>query len=221
MTKCGKKRRRFKKGLIGILILVFVLTVPWLFLSYIVNPVIRDVTQEEIRALTVDAINIAASEVMTNDVSYADILQISKDNEGNITLIQANTVLINKIARNTTLKSQENISEIGQQGIPIPVGSLSGLSFLAGRGPNISIKVLPVGSVDTKFSSEFISAGINQTKHKIYLTVSAEVCVVIPGMNNSVTTQTQILICENVIVGKIPEFYLQSNHLDELLNLVP
>lgn len=216
-----KRKKRKKRGLIFVSVLLLLVVLVWSFFSFVINPVIKQVSEEEIRALTVDAVNLAASEVIAEQIDYDDILQITKDSQGNITLIQANTVLINKIARNTTLQAQENISALGQQGIDIPIGSLSGISFLAGRGPNFKLRVLPVGSVDTVFHSEFISAGINQTKHKIYMTVSAQVSVIIPGMNTTVGSDTEVMICENIIVGKIPEVYLQSNRLDQLLNLVP
>lgn len=222
MYKCKQinKRRSRKKLIIIISIIVAIFSVGW-FIQRNINPIITTVSKEEVRALTNKAVNYAAMEVLNGSVSYSDLLIITKDNEGNISLIQANTVLINSLARKTTYEAQKSIDIIGKNGIDIPIGSLSGISFLAGKGPSISLKIMPIGSITCKFSSEFISAGINQTKHKIFMDVIADVSVIIPGASKSITTHTEILVSENIIVGKVPDTYLQSNNIDEMLNLVP
>lgn len=216
-----KKKRKGKGRLIALLVFLFIIVFAILHVIINVNPVIKKVSEEQVRALATVAVNNAAAEVMTGNIKYGDIIEITKDNEGKVSFIQANTMTINMIARSTTLKSQESLLKIGQQGINIPVGSLSGFAFLAGRGPSIQIKVLPVGTIETSFSSEFKAAGINQTNHKIKMRIVANVSVVIPGMNRTVSTLTEILLAESIIVGEVPDTYLNSNNLDEMLNLVP
>jgi sporulation protein YunB len=90
-----------------------------------------------------------------------------------------------------------------------------------GRGPQISVKMTPVGAVVCRFISHFETAGINQTVHKIYVNVVAKVSVVLPLSTRSVETDQQVLISECVIVGQVPEVYLHSDSLDTLLNFVP
>ena len=63
--------------------------------------------------------------------------------------------------------------------------------------------------------------GINQTLHRIFLNIDAQLSVVIPGVDVTVNTETEVLLAESVIVGKVPDTYLQSDKLDEMLNLVP
>ena len=70
-------------------------------------------------------------------------------------------------------------------------------------------------------TSGFEEAGINQTNHKLYLTVCSNVSVILPLENKVVDTQTQILIAESIIVGKIPDTYLNSPSTDEMYNLIP
>ena len=81
--------------------------------------------------------------------------------------------------------------------------------------------MLPIGNITCKFTSEFKSAGINQTNHKLYLTVNSNVSVILPIENQIIQTQTQIMIAESIIVGKIPQTYLNSSSVDEMLNLIP
>ena len=73
----------------------------------------------------------------------------------------------------------------------------------------------------TKFLSEFVQAGINQTNHKIYVNLTATINVVLPVANKQIVSNTQLLICENIIVGKIPEVYLSSSGIKNLMDLIP
>lgn len=192
-----------------------------LFIKFNINPVIKKVSEEQVRALTTIAVNTAASNVMGEKIDYVDLVQITLNENGDIVLIQTNSATINDIARKTVLAAQTNISSIGEQGIEIPLGSMSGLTFLTGRGPKVNIKVFPVGSVTSEFYSQFQEAGINQTKHKIIMKVISNVSVVMPGLNPTVQTVTEVILCENIIVGKVPEFYLNSPSLNHMLDLVP
>ncbi|MDR2202439.1 MAG: sporulation protein YunB [Clostridiales bacterium] len=217
---CRTKKRFFKRKptvILSAVLLVGVLVL--LHFNFNVNPIIRKVSEEKIRALTILSINKASAEVAAQNYAYDDLIKITYDTDGNVALIQANAILINTIARGITLKAQENLSKMEEQGIPVPLGSFSGITVLAGRGPAVTVKALPIGSVATEFDSEFLSAGINQTIHKISLTVAADVNVVLPGKDCSVKTRTYVLMCENVIVGKVPDFYFGGGVPGEMLDL--
>lgn len=95
-------------------------------------------------------------------------------------------------------------------------GSFSGISFLSGRGPGVKIRISSVGNVETDLRSEFIAQGINQTLHRIYLQVNCQVSILTPFESISKDITNQVLLAENVIVGRIPSTYynlegLQNN----------
>ena len=92
---------------------------------------------------------------------------------------------------------------------------------MSGVGPKIAFNVSPFGEVVCSFSSNFESAGINQTYHKLYLIILLKVNIVFPFERLQVFSDSEVLLCETLIIGKIPEVYLSSNNLDEMLNLVP
>lgn len=91
---------------------------------------------------------------------------------------------------------------------------------MTGRGPAVVIKFEPVGSVTTDIKAEFEDAGINQTRHKIYLILNASVRILLGNASQTVEISSQVLISDTVIVGEVPEGYYQGAH-DELLNLLP
>lgn len=213
-----KSKRRIKIALIAILFATVLIII---FFSKNVNPVIKKIAQDEVRAMTTVAVNSAAGKIMAEQSGYDNIINITKDDNGDILLIQTNSALINSIARQTVILAQHNISSLGEQGISVPIGSLSGIMFFSGKGPEIKIKILPVGTAESKFYSQFTEAGINQTKHTILIEIISDVSVIMPGVNATIQTVTDVVLCENIIVGKVPDTYLNSPSLDEMMNLIP
>lgn len=218
-TVCDKKKRRKK---LAILILIIIcLNALIIFFRTNITSVVYSYSESKIRALSIKAVNNAVSELVTNKNIYDNLVNITTDNEGKIKLIQANSIQINMLTKDLIKTSQIKLEKIGADGINIPIGTFSGITLLSGRGPAINVKLIPVGDVTCSFESEFSSAGINQTIHKLYVTVDTSVNIILPLKNNTVKTSTSILICESVIVGEIPQVYLNSNKLDNLLDLVP
>ena len=76
------------------------------------------------------------------------------------------------------------------------------------------IRISSVGNVETDLRSEFTSQGINQTLHRVYLQVKCEVNILTPYDNITEKIANQILIAENVIVGKIPNTYYNLEGID-------
>ncbi|MDE6302860.1 MAG: sporulation protein YunB, partial [Clostridia bacterium] len=81
--------------------------------------------------------------------------------------------------------------------------------------------IVPIGTANCDFVAYFQSAGINQTSHKIYIDVYADVNIITPIDEPTVQVKAEILVCENVIVGEIPNVYLSMNDISDMLNLNP
>ena len=122
-------------------------------------------------------------------------------------MINANILTINEITSNVSKYIQEAIDNTEKSKISVPLGSLFGVQFLSGEGPNINIDIASVGNIDTELRSEFIAQGINQTLHRIYLQVDCEVAILIPFETLNQEISNQVLLIENVIIGQIPDNY--------------
>ncbi len=222
MKKRKSKRLKPKTKVIITLLSIFALILAvMLFFNMYVNPVIITISEAKVKSLTSQSVNSAVQTVINNTNVYDEIIEIGTDNEGNITTFQVKSILINKLAREIGKLAQQNLQLKGSEGIDIPVGTLSGIPFLVGSGPNVYFKVQPIGTLSSSFNSEFMSAGINQTNHRIYMNVEASVSIVLPTASKTIKTNTQILICESIIIGKVPDTYLNSTSLDEMMNLIP
>lgn len=210
-TKKKKKQSGTTKFFIALSFIVIILFSFYVSATAVAAPVVQKASEAKTRALITSAINSAIFIVMVNGVKYSDLIEITKNIESEIIQITANTILVNKIANDTARASEQIIGGYGKQKIDIPLGTLTKIPLLTGYGPDVSIYIEPICSVKCVFNSEFQGTGINQTHHKIYLEVNTEVTIITTSKTTDLTTSTQILIAESLIVGKIPEVFLSSN----------
>ena len=110
----------------------------------------------------------------------------------------------------------ERISEVSTKDLSIPVGSLTGVNLLAGRGPMVTVRMQSVGSSTAHLTNQFVSAGINQTKHQILLEVDVSVAILLPGFRTATQVSNAFTVAETVIVGTVPETYTYFNSSGEL-----
>ena len=208
MPKYCRRKSKWKRKLLTYILLIFVITFI-LLISYIkrISPIIANISEEEIIAITSNTVREASLSVLREN-TREQVEIITYDDEGNISTVQMNQVLINDIVQSVGIACQKKLAQIGILGIDVPIGSLSGLVFFAGKGPSINVKIFPVGSVNVTIESSFLQRGINQTNHKIYLNVNSNVDIVVPGAHNSISTLAEILICDTIIIGKVPQVYM-------------
>ena len=217
-----KKRRLGKRRILCIFLAVFLLAVLlFIYFQRNVTRVLISISEATMRASTTVAVNDAVYYTLSDEMRYDELVTITRDTEGEIIAVAANPLKINKIARDTASISQSNLKNLSLNGIPIPLGALTGIEAFAGLGPSIHFRIIPVSSVSCGFSSTFESVGINQTKHSIYLNVIADISIVMPSRTENFAVTTDILIGESVIVGTVPDAYLQSDIFGNKPNLSP
>ena len=186
-----------------------------------VTRVLISISEATMRACTTVAVNDAVYYTLSDEMRYEDLVTVTRNEQGEILAVASNPLKINKIARDTASISQSNLKNLSLNGIPVPLGALTGIEALAGIGPNIYFRIIPVSSVSCGFSSTFESVGINQTKHSIYLNVIADISIVMPSRTENFAVVTDILVGEWVIVGSVPDTYLQSDIFGKKSNLSP
>lgn len=216
-AKKSVKRSRF---VLFFAILVFVFAVFILYFTFLVTPLIVDTSRAQIKVFATKSMNFAITEAINQNISYDDLVNIITDGYGKINMIQANTVKINNLSTMIERITLSHLLEVGKKPIQIPLGAFTGITLISGYGPPVEIEIFPYGEVGCRFLSQFVSAGINQTQHKIYVQVDTLVNVVLPFRTVRVKMSNEVLVCESVIIGEIPETYLKSNALNEMTGLV-
>ena len=153
-------------------------------------------------------INNAISDIMAEqDYSGDYFVSFEKNTSGEVTAISSNMARINalsaKILHQVVGATENRTIEIG-----IPVGNLTGISLLMGRGPNIPVQIIVLTSSRVEFNNSIVTAGINQTKHQINLEVIVDIDILVPWGTENARVVTEILIADTIVVGQVPDTYL-------------
>lgn len=223
-TKRTEKKGRFIRGrrLFRRFLLVLLLLLLLLFmLEKNLESVILSMAHSRVQAMAVDRLNDSVREALGEKKVYDELVTVRADQNGHVTMIQADAVKMNELATMTALLAQEKLGNAENETVTIPLGAAFGIPFLAAMGPDVRVRIVPVGAVTAEFQSEFESAGINQTRHKIYLSMHTTVRLVLPRGAEQVKFTSQVLVAESIIVGQVPESFIEVQSSDQALNFAP
>jgi len=155
-------------------------------------------------------VNQAVEEAMASGaVSYSDIVTLQTDLSGGITAILTDPIKLNTLRTQLLGDLVEQVDSLDSKDLGIPLGNLTSLIPLSGYGPLLPVRVLAAAAPRASFRNAFQSAGINQTLHQVMLDVSVEVTLLLPGGTTSSVVSAQVCVAETVIVGQVPDAYLQ------------
>lgn len=177
------------------------------------HDVVRDLARTQVTNVTSDLINDAIDHQIENGtIAYDRMVYFEKDLDGKITALKTNMGLVNRLKTDILNLINDEILALDTDHIGIPIGSLILPEILGGKGPQIPVRVLTIRNSEADFHSNFSEAGINQTLHQLILVVYVDVAVLVLGQTESFTVQSQVVVAETVIVGTVPETFLQTNH---------
>lgn len=157
-----------------------------------------------VNRIVVEAVNDA---IQGGEIDYSILVSFEKDAEGHVTALKSNMAAFNRLQSRIADDILLRLSEVSTTTLSIPIGTLTGSSLLAGRGPAIKVKMQSVGSTTASFRNTFSAAGINQTRHQILLDVQVNVSILLPGFRTSTKVNNEISVAETVIVGSVPQTY--------------
>ena len=186
-----------------------------------VEPIIEERCKSLANTIATKICNEQATRVMA-DYEYDDFCKIIKDEDNNIKMISVNMITINKIISDIPVYILEELNKEENNTFEIRLGSFTGSKILSGIGPNIKLRMMTDGDIETELKTEFEEAGINQTLHRIYLNIRCNVSILTPYNIVNDEIYNQVLLTEGVIIGNIPENYLSLEGLntDQMLEAV-
>jgi len=214
MPRWYKSRRGLKRGIIHIpktLILLLIISISSGYLFYIIDrnlkPTIIEIARARAHILATETMNKVLYEEILTNTNYEDLIIVHKDKDQRITLMQANTIKISRILSEANLAIKDSLKNLINQEFTIPLGQALNSSLLAHYGPKIKVKLLPVGTVNVTFGDSFEEAGINQTRHILYLNINTTMKIVVPMVTEDIVVYNQIPIAESIIIGDVPNTY--------------
>lgn len=155
-------------------------------------------------------VNDAINETISSggfDVDY--FIELKKDESGSVAAITSNMAHINLLST-TVLNSVIASTDNGVIKVKIPLGNLTGLNLLMGKGPDVSIDIIMLTSSKVDFKNEITPCGINQTKYQLMLEICVDVDVIVPWGTQSAQTVTEVIVADTVIIGDVPQTYLNG-----------
>jgi sporulation protein YunB len=200
-------RRRSKKPKVILLFLILAILLSLGFIERSLRNTIITLAEAQATWTASHAINSAVLEQVSANISYSDLIEAEKDVNNQVIFMQINTMLVNKIKSEAEIAIQHSLQQMEQKRLSVPLGQVFGAKLLANLGPVIKMVMVPMGVVHIDVEDTFEAAGINQTRHRIYLTVQSKVKIVFPLINTTVPVDTRIPIADAIIVGPVPQVY--------------
>ena len=204
-------RRHIQRFFIRFSLIFLVLLVVLALLRSRLYPVIRSLAETQVKNTASDLINDAiAEQIAAGNIRYDRIVYFEKDLNGRITALKTNIGEINRLKTDVLNIINDEILTSDESGLGVALGSLFFPEFLSGKGPKLPVKILVIRNSEADFYSDFSEAGINQTLHKLNMQVFLDVTVLVLGSTTEFTISSHMVVAETVIVGDVPETYLQT-----------
>ena len=192
-----------------IILVIVVFVLGFLYLQFSVAPLIVELAKARVDNRASYIINEAIeTQMQSDDIDYDNIVYLEKDINGNITALKTNINEVNRLKTQILSVMDDLLLDLDVNEIGIPLGSLILPELFSGSGPLLPVKVMSVSASDAEFHNAFSEAGINQTAHRMMMDVTITMTVLTPIGTQSVTVTSAVVVAETVIVGSVPESYV-------------
>ena len=206
--------KKWKRKTVIFLITLFLATVVVLWGISRFEPVVLSFAEEQFRNRTAKAVALSVAEVMAEEnIDYSTLVTLDTDTEGNVTRLSANTPEINLLKSEVSLRTLEKLN-INTKSEKVPLGNLTGILFLTGKGPSFNVRLTDIESLSVETESSFLSQGINQTRHTKTLTLKLRLNIALFTKLKKLEIEDSVVVADTVIVGKVPDGYTAINKAD-------
>lgn len=154
-----------------------------------------------------NTINESVRETIKNyDVYNLNFLQ-NYSNESGTNYLNINNVLINEICTEVSSNLSNKLSNILDNKISLPIGTLTGISFLSNFGPNLNLTVNSMGNATVDYETKFVSVGINQINLQVWLEINTQMALVNSIYSKEVNVKRNLMLINIVFNGQVPSSY--------------
>ncbi|MBU5293865.1 sporulation protein YunB [Anaerosalibacter bizertensis] len=205
------------KHIIWIVLVVFIGIYIFRYIDKNIKPTLVAISEIKAKAIANQVINDSVNLKINDDIDYKDLIFVRYDDNGRVTLMQANTIIMNDISSEVASEVQKQLEKVSESEVDVPLRNAFDTQLL--KLPSINMKMVPEGTVYVDFATEFQESGINQTRHRIYLIVEANIKIIVPLVSEEVKISTNVPIAETIIIGDVPDQYINVPR-DEVLRVV-
>ncbi|MFP4017147.1 MAG: sporulation protein YunB, partial [Halanaerobiales bacterium] len=157
-----------------------------------ITPAFFNLAEVKVKNIANQAINQAVAKEVEN-IDYQDIIKYVYNEQGEVVLMQPDIKSINTFTTSMSLAIQQELEKVSREVVKIPLTRILGVDILAGYGPDLDMQIVPAGfTVPPEVNDSFSAAGINQTRHKIYLMVAVDFKMIVPFSSKNVEVIAEV-----------------------------
>lgn len=202
------KKRNFRRRRRIVLLVVFVSILSLaLYLDSTIQGIVEGLVIKNAQGLIQDAVNQTVEETQKQlNISY-DNLVLSDGNEKSAASLQVNAPVVNSMKTAVIHTVSKKLYTYRNLETTFQIGSITGSAILSNHGPDIPIYCDFYSFVNAEIVSKFSGAGLNQTVHRVMLTVTTKYCLMIINDRYEDSVTSDYCLGESVIVGEVPNSY--------------
>ncbi len=214
-------KKNFLKLLI-IMILVLLLAIILLsFFSNKIMPIYMNYAEGEIKSLVTTVITKSINDDLIDNISSDDLFIIKDENNSNMTIVDFDPVVINKLMSNISDTVYDNLKLLSEKDkdtllkynvneniFYIPSGVIFNSPVLNNLGPKIPINMEIISLVNPNIETKVTEYGINNSLVEVFVNVVASVRMILPLRANEITVTVVVPIAVKIIQGMVPDYYL-------------
>lgn len=201
------KKKKFKFKLFCFILAVLITAICLYFSS---NKILEEIALKSYSSLISSASYDAIDKMLEPKYDYRSLVSISTDKEGQINMLMTDSYKVNLMASKVATNAYNYLDEYTKRGVEVPICAFTGIRLISGFGNKIKMQLISVSSVKCEIISDFKQAGINQTRHLLYANVFCTVSLITKTSSKTVSDRISILIYDNLIIGKVPEVFVNS-----------
>ena len=194
------------------------------------KPILLDYARNKVELETKNLIAKTLNDEFNEEkFNYNDFINTINNSRGETVSIDYDTVKIEKLLNDITLNLIQSLKTIEDSSFSnnntiyyIPFGAITNSNFSSWIWPQIPIKIMTSGNVDTKFVTNVKEYGINNLILETYMDINVNTNILLPYTSNSIGVNYKVPIVKKVVEGKIPSVYggvysTSSNIISDLI----
>ena len=175
-----------------------------------ISPLFDNLCSQKAMNIAINVMNDKTREILKK-YNYENVIKITKNEKDNTNIINTNVEVLNQIINDLQTSMNKEIQALENEKIEIPIGAFTGSKYFMAMGPKMNVKIIPGGHVVCEVRKEFESKGINQTIYRIYLETKGDLYIITPYSKIARELNQSVLLVETVIVGEVPQVYLNMD----------
>ena len=177
-----------------------------------VKPVVLEIALSDAQGKIDRVINDAIFKTFEQEnICFSDFVSVVYDKDNQVKSVNVDSAFLNRLKLKISKNYASELAKIDTGTVSIKAGSFIDNEFFYGRGPDIYFDYEVSNTIGSEFVSEFVSSGINQTKHNLYLKYSVDLELITPFLDTDTVFESQVLINEMILLGDVPSTYLGIN----------